>query len=92
MSESKSSESDGQINSGMPRFAAVRFFAEENNKIHYVSVRDIRDFSPNDLSEAKYVKSNKETSSCEPMYEPAQILEVSGNFSLNIFYLLLNKS
>lgn len=61
------------------RFAAVRFFCEENKKIHYVSTTDIEDFDSNDFSKPKMVKYGVDDNG-EKIFEPAQILDAAGEY------------
>lgn len=74
MSDSEGSESSDQE----ARFAAVRFFCEENKKIHYVSIKDIDNFEVNDYSKPKRVKYGIDING-DHITEPAQILAVAGN-------------
>lgn len=61
------------------KFAAVKFFCEENRKIHYVAIKDIENFVLHDYSKPKSVKYKIDSHGNNVM-EPAQILAVAGQY------------
>lgn len=60
-------------------YVAVRLFVDESKTVYYIPVEQVQKFvMPPDLTKPYYVTVNSDPVTGEPVYEPAQILEVAG--------------